>query len=195
MTMKIKKQPIQATLRLAAGALCLSLAISGSVRANEKNATSEVTGEIVGACTVAAENADFGQVPVSQAGTTIERTVNLTVNCSDKVNYKLFVMNDAPMEFTPNAGAGGGVQSVSLSFQGNTLGLTNAGAPIGQLSYWGDSSKTKAFDVGTSAVARVGNGLDQVIPVTIAWALPSAASLQSGSFGRFKVTNTYKVEF
>jgi len=106
MTMKVQKNPIQFALGFAAGAICLSLVISNSVYASEQNATSDVTGEIVGTCTIAAESTDFGQVPVAQAGTTIDRTVNLAVNCSDKVNYKLAVLSDAPMEFTPGAGTG-----------------------------------------------------------------------------------------
>jgi len=195
MTMKVQKNPIQFALGFAAGAICLSLVISNSVYASEQDATSDVTGEIVGACTIAAENTDFGQVPVAQAGTTIDRTVNLTVNCSNNVNYKLAVSSDAPMEFTPSAGAGGSAQSATLTFAGNALDLVNAGAPVGQLKYWSDAGKTTAFDVGASSTVRAGTGLAQVIPVTVAWTLPSAGAVQGNSFGKFKVTNTYKVTF
>lgn len=165
--------------------------------AGDDSATSEVSGEIVAACTVTAENGSFGQVPVDQAGQTVDTTVNLSVQCSSSVAYQLTVEPEVPMEFTTNTdlAAGNPATSSSLTFSGNTLNLFNGAGPIGALSYWLDSSKTTPVDVGTPTGSRIGTGAEETIPVTLAWVLPSSGSLTTESFGAWRVTNTYRVVF
>ena len=165
--------------------------------AGQESATSEVTGEIVGACTVAAENASFGQIPVDQAGSTIDSTVNLTVNCSNNVSYQVALDPTVPMEFTLNTdlAAGNPASTSNISFSGNALTLTNGAGPIGQLAYWADPGKTTAMEVGAPTTSRTGTGSDETIPVTVSWTLPDSGSLTSASFGLWKVTNTYNIVF
>ena len=179
-------------------ALAVAVAMTGgSVAAGEDSADSEVSGEIVGACTIAAENADFGQVPVSEAGTTIDRTVNLTVNCSNAVSYRVALASTAPWEYTSNLDvvAGNPASTGTLNFSANTLTLANGSDPIGTVGFWADAGKSTAFDVGTSDTARTGTGSDQTIPVTVAWTLPSSGNIAANSFSRWKLTNTYEIKF
>lgn len=183
--------------RLSLALAVAGLGLFGTALASEETAQSEVSGEIVGACTIAADNADFGQVPVSEAGTTIDRTVNLTVNCSTAVMYQVAVASEAPWEYATNLDIvnGNPPATGTLNFASNTLTLANGASPVGTVGYWADAGKSTPFEVGVPVTSRAGTGSDETIPVTLAWTLPDAGSLQGNSFVRWKLTNTYKVVF
>lgn len=183
-------------------AMRMTLAIATScaammAMAGDDSATSEVSGEIVGSCTIAAENGGFGQVPIEQAGTAVDTTVNLTVNCSNSVLYQIALDPSVPMDFLSSLdqAAGNPASQSSLTFSANELTLINGAGAIGTLSYWTDVAKTTAMDVGTAANSRTGTGADETIPITVSWLLPSADALSEESFGLWTVTNTYNILF
>lgn len=170
---------------------------AGVAVAAENSGTSEVTGQLVGSCSIAASNVAHGQIAVGTAlAGASDKTSTLTVNCSSGVGYKVWLEPTAvPIEYTASAALGGGVNATTAAIAAGVLTLTNGGAPVGVLRYWQEAGKTTPFPqtLGTG-LARTGTGADQTIDAVVEWDARGITPAE-GSFAAWKVTNTYKVSF
>jgi len=176
--------------KLLAATAAVALALPAAVMAEEQTAQSEITGEIVGACTISATNIDFGQKSAAEVGNVFTQQSAITVNCSQNLPYKVYAEISPSVEMRAPAAQGGGTSTETKPVTQNSIALGEKGT----VALFSDSNATAAFphDV-SSALVRNGTGSPETIDVYAKWTMP--ATISNGSFGRYKVSVANKIVF
>lgn len=172
--------------------------LAGESLAGEQTASSELIGEIAASCTISATNADFGTATQAQAGQTLTANPNLTINCSNGSGYSYFLDQSVNYELTKNTSlfTGAPVVTGAGTISGaSDYDLLNGTDPIGKFTYWSSTAKTVKMPTASNVLTGTGSGAAQTIALAVDWTLPSSVAITGGSYGRFKLTNNYKVVF